>query len=749
MKLSRNELDTASFEYEDDNTDAHAPSIDVIAIVVSALRRWKLIAAVALLAVFATYGVLKAVPTRYRSTVEILVYDPTQQINVALQKTIFPFADSIGNDGMNTEIHVLRSKMLALRVAANLDLANDPEFQPRDLLVDWAEWVGFSSMARALKGGDKSVRGWEDKKAERLDHAADALLDGLQVWQESYVLNVTATSQSATKAQLLTSAIAENYLTSQSEARQAALQRVAMWLKDRLDNLQSRLLENEALIEKLKAENNIRDNQLNDFGGRRIGELNTQLMKAHLEVEEKRARLEQVRSVIDARGDIQSISELTASVTLTALRQKQAELTARLTDLRTRLDESHGQVVALRAELESINQQINTEAKHIFGNIKNSYDIAVRQEQSLATNLQWLTTQVNSESFIRLQQLRRATDADRKLWESYISEYNDISERSTLQGASARMISPASLPRWPSSPKRKLFYLIGGTMGLGGGFLLALLLEYVRRPGVRSETEIERNFGRPVVGIIPLIRDKKVRGRSERSLLNKMVEDPFSPLTSAVQSLRVGLELSSISSKVTLITSALPGEGKSTTAMLLAASSAHSGKRTILVDCDLHQQSTSARPGLSEFLLGRAEASDVITMDAVAKTHVIRAGSAVPNPADLLMTERMRDLIADLRNEFDHIVIDAPPLLPTVDTLVLTTITDRILMIVEWSQTPRLLISEAFKMLRAESHRVAGVVLTKADVSQLPRYGHGRGYGYGRSSSAMNEKSSRQRTPAR
>ena len=122
----------------------------------------------------------------------------------------------------------------------------------------------------------------------------------------------------------------------------------------------------------------------------------------------------------------------------------------------------HLQVIAIRADLAAVNQQINAEAEHVLGNMKNSYDIAVRQEQSQEVNLQSLTAHVNSEVYVKLQQLQRVADADRNLYNSYLSQFNDISERRTLQDASARIISPATLPRSPSSPRRKLFYVLGG-----------------------------------------------------------------------------------------------------------------------------------------------------------------------------------------------------------------------------------------------------------------------------------------------
>jgi capsular exopolysaccharide synthesis family protein len=184
------------------------------------------------------------------------------------------------------------------------------------------------------------------------------------------------------------------------------------------------------------------------------------------------------------------------------------------------------------------------------------------------------------------------------------------------------------------------------------------------------------------------------------------------------------------------MTSALPDEGKSTTAMLLAASSASSGKRTVLLDCDLRQQSTSEafrnrlRPGLSELLRGTAELTDVISKDPTTGAYVIPAGSMVPNAADLLMSQQMRELISELRGGFDYIVMDTSPLLPVVDALALATVADKVLLIVEWGQTPRAAISEAFKVLRPEAHRVAGIVLNKVDFAQGRGYGYRTGYHY-------------------
>jgi polysaccharide biosynthesis transport protein len=753
-----------AIEYAEEIRTAAAPAIDFVAILCGVLKRWKLITAITLSVSIATYGVLKLVPSLYKSTVEILVFDPQRQIDATVQKPISPFVDAIGSDAMSTEIKVIMSKSVAIRVAQELGLDSDPEFQRHNLLADLAKRWGFPRLGGTGNNGAQTIDGAEEQKAEKLDEAADILLKKMEVGQDSYIISVAVSSQNPIKAQRLAATVASDYLADQREARQEALQRVAAWLKDRLTNLHSHVLETEASIEKLRATSGITDGQANNVK-EQTGDLNTQLMTARADVDEQRVHLEQAHRVLDTNGDIESIPELTASATLTQLRQKQTELSWRAADLRQKLGDGHAQVIAIQAALDGVNKQINAEAQHILGNMKNAYDIAAQREQSLEASLQSLTSRNNSETSLKLQQLERVADADRNLYDSYLFQYNEVSERSTLQDASARIISPASLPRSPSSSRLKL-YALGGMSGVAGGLVLAFLLEYFRS-GVKSSEEAEQSFGRPVMGLIPLLQRKEASGPRHKGLLRRitdeplsrlpamrmninpldgkshctpydqllqrLVDEPHSQFSEAVHGIRISLELSSANPKVILVTSALPAEGKSTTAMLLAASSASSGKRTVLLDCDLRRQSSSAalqnkhEPGLSELLGGTAQLMDVLIEDAVTKAYLIPAGRLIPNTADLLMSQRMRDLIADLRCEFDYIVMDTAPLLPVVDALALATVSDKILMIVEWGQTPHATISEAFKVLRPEAHRVAGIVLNKVDFKQLPGYG---GYPY-------------------
>jgi len=254
---------------------------------------------------------------------------------------------------------------------------------------------------------------------------------------------------------------------------------VATWLKARADDLQSRISKTEASIDKLTAESGIGDTDSVKIKEQQISDLNTQLVTAREEVNDKRAHLEQARNVIDTNGDIDSIPELTASTTLTELRRKKMELSWSLAGLQNKMGEHNPQVISDRAALAAVNKQMDAEAEHIVALMKNAYDIAAQREKSLEANLHSRTANLNSETYIKLQQLRRTADEDRKAYGAYLAQYDDIAERREMQYTSARIISPATLPRMPSTNRMK-FYAIGGVAGLGAGLLLVFLMEYFR-----------------------------------------------------------------------------------------------------------------------------------------------------------------------------------------------------------------------------------------------------------------------------
>lgn len=715
-------------------------------------QRWKLILAVPAICLTVTFFVLRCIPPVYQSSVEILLFDPQWQIETVNGQQA-PHGD-FDTVAINTEIEVIRSAALSLRVARELRLDQYVEFQHGGRLKLLLDYLGLSQLAPRLQqlleqlgltnrdsliADSEIVADPAKQTAKRNEVAAARLREILRVDRAplSYVLVISASSHNPGLARRLAATVVDDYLADQRETRQRALQQRGLWLKDRLSELKSGIVETETAIEKLKAQSGLSDTGKGSVTQQQIADLNAQLMLARAEVTEKRAQLDQARQPSDSSRGVQAIFGATTSPLIGQLRLQQSELVRREAELRSKLGDRHPEVLAVAAQVASITKAISDEAERFVADLQGSWNIAVRREQSLAATLQRLTaTQSDSGDYVKLQQLRRAADADRKLYEAYLSQYNEVGTQSSLQVAGARIITPAALPSAPSFPRHQLLFYLGAiNFGLAMGVILALFIEYWR-PRVRTWAQAEQMFGYPVVGAVPFMRKGKTGfGNASDEFLKTVVKKPRSPLSEAVRTLRVGLNLPHRQNAPTviLVTSCLPGEGKSAIAMLLTASSAAAHRRTVLVDCDFRGRTVSQKfgdqgPGLTDLLAGSVDIAAATLCDAATGCFVIPAGSSCDSPEDLLFSKTLGELISQLKAHYDYIILDTAPLLAFSDALALAPMADRILLTVDNCQADCEQISEAFRLLRFESDRVAGMVFNKLSPSKLGRFRYGGYY---------------------
>ena len=729
--------------------NAEAPTADLRSVLGVLLRHWKLIGVVLLVAMIGTYIVLSFVPPQYRSTAEILIVNPKVQSETVRPTTGVPDAAA-----MSTEIALIQSKSLALRVAKELELDKESKFPQRGL-SQVLEKLGLSQLRESLglsrQEGSNAIGQPEpgsEQPSAALDEAAEELRQRVQVERLglSYVLAISITTQDPGLSQRIVDAIAKNFFAEELEARSDARGRAAGWLKNWVSELRDSLSQTEGEIEKIKAESGLSDIGANAIGlsvnvaEQQMSELNKQLADARAEVMEKKLRLEQARRLFESGGDIQAIPDVMASVPITQLRQQQSELRWRERQLRDQLGDRHGEVLNVRNQLAGINRQMGDEAQHILSNLQSTYDLALERQHTLEGNLQKLATSGsdNSSAYVKLRALQPAADAKRKLFQQALGDMDELSRRAAADDEGGRVIAPASLPLPPGPLRRVLIYGAVGVFATGLSAMIAFLAEHLQR-GFNTHAMAERTLGYPVVGMIPIVRGR-FRRISSDALVKALMREQRSQLSTSVETARMVLRFSQAGTvpKVVVLTSAMPGEGKSVVARLLATSSALAGLRTALVDCDLHRGSLSQRfgkshSGLAAVLNGESELASVIVQDPTTGLFVIPAGFASKSPADLLSSEAMHDLVAQLRQQYDYVVMDAPPLLSVVDALALAAIADNIVMIVEWSRTSRTNVLEALKTLRFAGHSIAGIVLNKVDYKRLASYGYGfgRDYTYG------------------
>jgi capsular exopolysaccharide synthesis family protein len=327
--------------------------------------------------------------------------------------------------------------------------------------------------------------------------------------------------------------------------------------------------------------------------------------------------------------------------------------------------------------------------------------------------------------------------------------FNEVQGRSTIDQPGMRVINPASLPAAPSFPRKTLILSIAAFLALAAAVVIVFVLEFLDSR-FRTPAQVERALGSQLVGMLPLVKGSAASPKSTTSrgpaLFRAVIEQPFGGMSEALRTLRTSFALSNLGDgpRVILVTSSMPGEGKTTVSMLLAASSALSGKRTLLVDCDLRRGSASKSlgfssvPGLTEYLAdkGKVLAADskrtanLVYENKDLSFSMIPCGAEAPNPSDLLGSPRMRDLLLQMRGRYDCIILDAAPVLAVSDAALIMSLVDKVVVIVEWNKTPRYCVVEAIKSMPPEARRISTAVLNKVDYKRLSSYGYGYGQGY-------------------
>jgi succinoglycan biosynthesis transport protein ExoP len=258
---------------------------------------------------------------------------------------------------------------------------------------------------------------------------------------------------------------------------------------------------------------------------------------------------------------------------------------------------------------------------------------------------------------------------------------------------------------------------------------IVFVLEFLHK-GFRAAQQVEAAFGVPVIGMVPLVRSSGVGDRHPSSYALK---HPFSTFTESIRLIRSATTLSEVDrlSKVVLVTSAVPDEGKTALALTLGRIGAAAGERVLVIDCDLRVPSvatdlgTTCRHGLTEVLTGEASVSEVVQIDPVSGLRYIPAGRGSFDAIELLSSGRMQSIIAAARQVSDTVILDSPPVTVVSDPIALSRVADMTLMVVRWDRTPRSLVAEAIKKLAAAKALPTGIILSQVNLARHASYGFG------------------------
>jgi capsular exopolysaccharide synthesis family protein len=396
-------------------------------------------------------------------------------------------------------------------------------------------------------------------------------------------------------------------------------------------------------------------------------------------------------------------------------------------------------MIKMQAELADVKKNIQVEVGRIVAGLKNDVEVARSREGALAGSLQGLENHQGQlgGAQVKLHALEREADANRTLFETFLNRFKQTSSQEDLQAADARLISAANLPAEPVFPKPKVMIPAGMLAGVMLGVMLALLMETLDR-GFRSMEQVELYTGLSPLGLVP---ELPMRAQQQVRPADYVVQHPTSAYAEAIRTVRTAVLLnqkSGGSTKTVLVTSSMPAEGKTSFVLSFARVSAMSGQKILVIDCDTRRPTVHKglglqnKHGIIDVLLGAKKLAEVVQKDRRSTVQVIAAGKSVPNPADLLASDKMKALLTHLRTQYDLIIIDSPPTLAVSDARVLSELVDKTVFISRWAETARDVAQMATRQLVQNGANMAGVLLTRVNVQKNARYGYADSGYYGR-----------------
>jgi capsular exopolysaccharide synthesis family protein len=394
------------------------------------------------------------------------------------------------------------------------------------------------------------------------------------------------------------------------------------------------------------------------------------------------------------------------------LRQQQASQQAALQEAEEKYGSSYPKLVELRGSIAGLDHAISQEVERIRGRAKSDYAVAVQTAISTRGQYEQAKQQaakVNDKA-IEFAIVRQEADESRGLYEDLLKRLKEAGVLEGLRSSNITVVDPGRIPAKPKTPNVPLYMAIGFGGGLFLGCFAALLLDTLDNK-IKSIGEAEELTGQSLLGATPFFDAGEALGNEDGKTHFMSLDKPHSTFTEAVRSIRTALMLTGGGncSRVILVTSSIPREGKTIMSSNLAVVLAQSGHRVLLVDMDLRKGSLRprlnlpSRPGLSELLAGQQQVPGIHPVDVQPQLDILQSGTVPPNPAELLSLKSFQQWISEWRKSYDFIVLDAPPLLPVTDALIVNPFVDITLLVVRIGLTERAQLQRSFQLVTHES----------------------------------------------
>lgn len=708
-----------------------AGDIDLLMLLRALWRGWPFIALCLVIA--GAWGWYKAniasVPI-YSATATMIVDRSADPRSMDTTSAFFGYG-YVNTSAMNTEMEIVTSRALVGQLVDRLDLTASPLYNP--FLAPAPEPAGpVAGLVDRIRGWTSAARDWvrgkltstlgpdagpesayppfEDTPEQRRQSTVSALQGVLSASydERSYLFYISATTPDPMEAIRLANAMADVYRDDNLQQKVEAAETSAVWLSERVADLRGELDEQQAEINRRRSENALTtsDSGLTGF-------------EAQLAAAESR-RFETERALAAAEA---ALARLIAATDAPPGAQAEAAGDAQLRLLLQSVEAGDGTAVA-RFDLRysQLLQQAQSERDRLAVSL-----------ESIADEIMALTDQIarTGDAYADIRQMEQDLASVQLLYDTFSTQLRETSLRLGSQQSDVRILSEA-IHAVQIAPRKARILGMALLVGLLLGAAVVLLREVLHR-GYRSAGELEDETGLTVLGQIPRI---PARGRAKQ--IAWLAKRPASAVAESVRNLRTSVLLANAARppQVILTTSSIPGEGKTTISIALAQNLAGMGRKVLLIEGDLRRRQfptyfpgAAGRPGLLSVITGKTPLEEATWHDRDLGFDVLIGEKATGNAADILSSEDFRTLLTALREKYDHILIDSPPVLAVPDARVIAPMVDAVLFMVRWNRTPRGLVEDALKLLRTVNVQVSGLVLGQIDPRGMRRYGYGHRYG--------------------
>ena len=614
----------------------------------------------------------------------------------------------ITDSGINTELEVLRSRDLVGKLVDSLDLTNQPAFSPllREPRLSSQIRTQLFTLFGVVSEKPKISRSPDEVRSIVLNSVLNSMV--FSNTKNTRVINISVTTTDAALSALMANKMATLYIENQIEVKLDALASATEFLSSRTFELKHE-------FEELKTE-------LANFSIKSELVNPTFLKTQEIQIRDMRSRLKENAEIVEEKTDTRTILR---SFKETGNLQAIIKLSNDF-----RLNSAISEYRNNKLSLDELNLQV----EHFMLNNEKEAEREQKQLSALKASEFLLAKQIKrqSQELIVLQQLERETEGARLLYESFFTRLLEMNVQVGLETADGRLLSRAT-QNGRSSPIKSQILSLSGAFGLVMGASLVLFWE-LRFSGYRTVNELRNNSGYNVLAAVPLIPVP-----NGQNIIAYLKTKPNSIVSESVRNLRTSILMSNPNQvkQVIMLTSSVPKEGKTMLTFALAQNMVGLGKRILLIEADVRRCTHSVEidrnntVALLDLVVGDKNLNEVNLYAEELGFDILTATRSDKNAADIFASQRFSKLLTELREHYDYIIIDSPPVLVVPDARLIGTISDANIYIVKWNKSTRAQVDQGLDMLSSIGVNTIGLVLNQIDTRKAKTYDYTGSYGYG------------------